>query len=185
MKRTLICNTPGCGRSVTIQQGGPTIDLGILKELGWTKSDTDPRHHETFGCYEHPVSDPVRDPMRDRAQIDAEIIAANSPTPDVSAARKATPIFSGVMAYFPNALEGVARLSQAGNDKHNPGEDLHWARGKSMDHADCIARHLLEWDEIDPEDEIPHVYKVAWRALALAQQYAEEHEGAPMSRGSR
>ena len=121
--------------------------------------------------------------LKTRAEIEEEIIAANLTSP--SAQRKAIPVFSGVLAYFPDAIQGVARLSMAGNEKHNPGEELHWARGKSMDHPDCIARHLLEWDEIDPEDGIPHVYKVAWRALALAQEYAERYEGAPQSRGSR
>ena len=185
MKRTIACSAFGCERSVTIQQGGLRPDLGVLNELGWSTMLVGKR--EVFGCYDHPVIDPLRIYPSDIDRVNTEIAAQVrvATPPDPSAERKATPIFSGVMAYFPNALEGVARLSKAGNDKHNPGEDLHWARGKSMDHADCIARHLLEWDEIDPEDGIPHVYKVAWRSLALAQQYAEEHEGAPMSRGSR
>src|SRR5258708_31376733 len=54
------------------------------------------------------------------------------------------PITTGLLDYFPDACALVAEVSFLGNQKHNPGEPLHWARGKSMDHADCIARHLIE-----------------------------------------
>ena len=114
-----------------------------------------------------------------------ELMAPERPVlPADSAARKATPIARGVLDYFPAALAAVARVSKAGNDKHNPGEDLHPARGKSMDHADCIARHLLERGTVDAEDGLPHSAKLAWRALALLQE-EEEARGAPMARGAR
>jgi hypothetical protein len=87
--------------------------------------------------------------------------------------RKATPIFSGVMRYFPDALAAVARLSKAGNDKHNPGEPLHWSRGKSTDHGDCIARHQITFDQIDEETGEFHAVAVAWRALAQLQLLEE------------
>lgn len=93
--------------------------------------------------------------------------------PTDSQERKDAPVYSGVMAYFPLAMIEIARLSKAGNDKHNPGEPLHWARGKSTDHADCIARHLLEHGTIDPDDGFSHTVKVAWRALALLQEELE------------
>ena len=41
---------------------------------------------------------------------------------DKHAARKATPLFSGCIAYFPDALMEIARLSKHCNDQHNPGE---------------------------------------------------------------
>jgi hypothetical protein len=90
-----------------------------------------------------------------------------------STSRKATPIFSGVMRYFPDALAAVARLSKAGNDKHNPGEPLHWSREKSADHGDCIARHQIAFDQIDPESGEYHAAAVAWRALAQLQLLEE------------
>jgi hypothetical protein len=105
--------------------------------------------------------------------------------PAETAKRKAIPLATGVLDYFPAALAAVAALSKAGNDKHNPGEALHWARGKSMDQADCIVRHLIDRGTVDPEDGIRHSVKVAWRALALLQEELEEQEGAPLSRGSR
>jgi hypothetical protein len=101
-----------------------------------------------------------------------------------SAARKGLPIFSGVLAYFPDAIVEVARLSRAGNDKHNPGEPLHWSRDKSEDHADCIVRHQMEFDMID-DDGFYHATKVAWRALAQLQVLLEDRRGLPISRGSR
>lgn len=82
--------------------------------------------------------------------------------------RKEYPITSGVLDYFPEAIAAVANVSFIGNKQHNPGEPLHWAREKSMDHEDCIARHLLERGTIDV-DGMRHTAKLAWRALALLQ----------------
>jgi hypothetical protein len=90
-----------------------------------------------------------------------------------SVTRKATPIYSGVLRYFPDALAAVARLSKAGNDKHNPGEPLHWSRGKSNDHGDCLVRHQLEPEQMDPETGELHATSVAWRALAQLQLLEE------------
>jgi hypothetical protein len=102
-----------------------------------------------------------------------------------SAERKSAPVYEGVMCYFPNALVEVARVSKMGNDKHNPGQPLHWSFGKSMDHGDCVARHQLEAEEIDTSDGgdgVLHAAKVAWRALAqletlLLRKYPELKPG--------
>lgn len=97
--------------------------------------------------------------------------------------RKDIPLQRGCFDYFPAALAEVARLSLAANQKHNPGEDMHWARGKSMDHADCIARHQIERGTVDT-DGFYHDVKVAWRALAQLQELMEKN-GAPLARGAR
>lgn len=89
---------------------------------------------------------------------------------------------TGVLDYFPAALAAVAELSRIGNDKHNPGQPLHWARDKSGDHADCIMRHLAERGGVDT-DGMSHTVKVAWRALALLQEELEA-QGAPKARGA-
>lgn len=85
-----------------------------------------------------------------------------------AAERKATPVYSGVLRYFPDAIAEVARVSKAGNDQHNPGQPLHWSKGKSTDHDNCIARHLLDAGTIDTDGQ-RHRGKVAWRALASLQ----------------
>jgi hypothetical protein len=95
------------------------------------------------------------------------------------------PLATGLLDYFPDALVAVAQLSKAGNDKHNPGQPLHWSRGKSSDHADCIQRHMLDRGTVDEEDGVRHSVKVAWRALAQLQEELEEALGLPPSRGSR
>jgi hypothetical protein len=87
--------------------------------------------------------------------------------------RKNAPIARGLLDYFPDACAAVAELSRIGNEQHNPGEPMHWARGKSTDHADCIVRHLLDRDTVDT-DGVPHCVKVAWRAMALTQEWIEK-----------
>lgn len=89
------------------------------------------------------------------------------------AARKNAPIARGVLDYFPDALMAVAELSRIGNEQHNPGQPMHWARGKSTDHADCILRHLIDRGTVDT-DGVRHAAKVAWRALALLQTEIED-----------
>lgn len=101
-----------------------------------------------------------------------------STLPTSAKERKSIPMASGVLDYFPNALVGVAECSLAGNEQHQPGEPLHWARGKSSDHADALMRHLIDREELD-KDGIPHVVKVAWRALALAEEYYEKRGAKP------
>lgn len=117
------------------------------------------------------------------SRADVQPVSASA-LPTSSAGRKAVPLARGVLDYFPAALVAVAALSKAGNDKHNPGQELHHARGKSTDHADCIMRHLMERGTVDPEDGILHDVKVAWRALAMLQEELEK-QGAPLARGAR
>lgn len=103
--------------------------------------------------------------------------------PTDSKERKKVPIATGVLDYFPDALAEVARVSYVGNEQHNPGEPLHWARGKSIDQADTVIRHFLERGKIDSDGQ-RHSAKLAWRALALLQLELEA-EGAPMARGAK
>lgn len=107
-----------------------------------------------------------------------------SALPADSAARKAVPLVTGVLDYFPAALAEVAKVSKAGNDKHNPGQPLHHSRGKSTDHADSLLRHLVDRGTVDADTGMRHSAEVAWRALALLQQELED-EGAPLARGAR
>lgn len=65
---------------------------------------------------------------------------------------------------YAEALAALSKLSKEGNDKHNPGEPLHWSREKSNDHKDCVGRHALDGDWVE----------LAWRALAQEQIELED-----------
>lgn len=97
----------------------------------------------------------------------------NSEVKSVAQQRKDTPVFSGVLNYFPDAIREVARCSKVGNDQHNAGQPLHWDRSKSTDELDALTRHLLEAGTIDT-DGVRHSAKVAWRALANLQKEIEK-----------
>jgi hypothetical protein len=124
--------------------------------------------------------------------------------PTDSEERKNVPMFTGCLAYAPAALAGVARHSKAGNDKHNPGEPMHHARGKSNDHADCILRHVMDLaDMIAALDRPPlgtdgraeqravieallaEANALSWRALMWSQELHETFGGAPLAPGAR
>lgn len=94
---------------------------------------------------------------------------------DEASSRKSTPIYSGVLKYFPHALEEIARVSQVGNDQHNKGEPLHWDRAKSTDELDALLRHLTDHakGDIFDTDGQRHLAKVAWRALARLEKDLE------------
>jgi hypothetical protein len=101
--------------------------------------------------------------------------------PTEAKARKAVPLYSGVLRYFPRALIAVAQCSYRGNEQHNPGQPLHWAKGKSTDHLDCLLRHMVDdilGVAIDT-DQTAHLTKVAWRALAELETHLEREAAKP------
>jgi hypothetical protein len=98
----------------------------------------------------------------------------------------------------------MARISKLGNDKHNPGEPLHHARGKSNDHPDCIIRHAMDVADIiahiernyvddpqvwykseDAEALLDEVSQLLWRAALWSQELHEKFGGAPLAPGAR
>jgi len=89
--------------------------------------------------------------------------------------RKETPVFSGVLKYFPDAIRDVAKCSFVGQQQHNPEKPLAWDRSKSGDELDALTRHLIDAGTID-SDGIRHSAKVAWRALANLQKEIEADE---------
>ncbi len=115
--------------------------------------------------------------------------------PTDSEERKTYPLFRGLFGYFGAALAAVAHHSYTSNETHNPGEELHHARGKSTDHEDCILRHTLDLGEmlsqlergtsglIDRRMVEIILYEAnarAWRALAASQELQERFNGAPV-----
>lgn len=157
-----------------------TIKGWLVKRDGRTPLHRCPHHVDHIE-----VTMTTTTPELTAGAIDASTIrAGRTPAlPTDSGERKDLPMARGGLDYFPAAWAEVARLSKVGNDKHNPGEELHHARGKSMDHADCILRHLTERGTLD-DDGFLHDVKVAWRALAMLQEELERR-GAPLARGAR
>lgn len=108
---------------------------------------------------------------------------------DDSTLRKMQPVGTVVTEYFPDALLGVSAVAWVGNEKHNPGERLHWARSKSSDQIDAEFRHAIDaarpgsdgWDTVELPDgrvyQIRHKAAKAWRALADAQLDIESANG--------
>lgn len=115
--------------------------------------------------------------------------------PADSAERKEVPVLSGFLQYFPAAVAGAARHSKKGNDKHNPGQPLHHSRGKSGDHGDCVARHLMDLgdliaayergDEVEPAAILEEADALFWRAGALSQELHERFGGSPLAPAAR
>lgn len=95
--------------------------------------------------------------------------------PDEPQARKEHPVASGFMDYFPDAVVAVSNISHRGNQQHNPGQPLHWARSKSTDEADTMLRHFLQRGTLDT-DGVRHTAKMCWRALALLQKEIEAEQ---------
>lgn len=118
------------------------------------------------------------DPARFREEMAR--VQATSKAEDlkaISAARKAQPIATGVLAYFSRALAAVAEVSRKGNEKHNPGEALRWAKEKSTDEADACVRHICDALREGPmaldAEGVPHLRSAAWRMLAWLERVEE------------
>lgn len=116
--------------------------------------------------------------------------------------RKDSPMFRGLLGYFPAALFEVAAHSLDSDRKHNPGNEdgPTWARGKSADHEDTILRHLIDagprrtskaWTFLKSAIGLApkgssakdarryHLRCIAWRALALLQEDCEADGALP------
>ena len=110
--------------------------------------------------------------------------------PDDSKARKELPIATCFLDYFAGAVAEVAKFSKIMNEKHNPGEPAHHARGKSSDHRDTIGRHLIDAGTTYVEDiqgvphEVRHSTALAWRAMANLQEELEKAGLAVRPRGA-
>ncbi len=89
--------------------------------------------------------------------------------PSEPAARKALPIGTAVLDYFPLALAEIAKVSLAGQKQHGT---TGWDRAKSTDESDALIRHFLARGHRDT-DGIRHTAKMAWRALAELQKECE------------
>lgn len=106
-------------------------------------------------------------------------------------ARKSLPMYTFLTKYFPDAIIELVKVSVAGNVQHNPGQPMHWARGKSTDQMETAVRHIFDhgmgttYDDEPPEvlaaigpDGTMHLAKAAWRLLAEIQLICEARQKA-------
>lgn len=89
--------------------------------------------------------------------------------------RKQRPVFEGFMKYFPDAIMEISNHSFKANEKHNPGEPLHWAKEKSTDEASSLIRHLIDYaqGERTDDDGLSILSAIGWRAMAFVQRELE------------
>lgn len=149
----------------------------LLMLEGWEQS-TGAKAEYSLARWKHiPIySYPSFEEIPKDYQIPAPKPSNSTVLPSDPKERKRTPLYSGLLKYFPRALAAVAHCSWIGNEQHNPGEPLHWAREKSTDQEDCIMRHLMESGTVD-SDGIRHSAKLAWRSLALLELEIEASGG--------
>jgi len=115
------------------------------------------------------------DDYYDRKVLGGNVTVSTLKTKEMKAEeRKGTPVYSGVLKYFPKALKEVSKCSVAGQKQHNQGDELYWDKSKSFDNEDALVRHLID-HSVSPKDDdgILHLAKVAWRALASLEIYLE------------
>lgn len=96
--------------------------------------------------------------------------------PTDNAERKALPLWDFMFGYFPDAWVEVAKVAVSGNEQHNPGEPLHWAREKSTDQLNTAFRHLFDHGkgQMLDTDECYHLAKAIWRLSAELQLIIEQ-----------
>ena len=82
-----------------------------------------------------------------------------------------------IQRQFPNALKAIAKCSLYGHNKYKE-TDVDWMNFERLDNAkeryfNALSRHFLDagidLSEKDNESELPHIYHVAWNAMALLE----------------
>ena len=99
--------------------------------------------------------------------------------------RKAIPVYSGVINYFPLAILEIAKCSQIGNDQHNPDTELRWDREKSGDELDALMRHLVDHSSGPLTRLREGCEKEGFRVDRREKETAHDHEGCRSTRHSR
>jgi hypothetical protein len=89
-----------------------------------------------------------------------------------------TPVFRGVVNYFPRALDAVGVVSAYGLKKYGNGvsDNTGWldVRNGQLRYSDAMMRHLIAscvGETTDPESRCLHLAHMAWNALAVLEIY--------------
>lgn len=98
--------------------------------------------------------------------------------PTEDKARKALPYWTFFTEYFLKAWMAVANVAIKGNEQHNPGQPLHWAREKSTDQLNTAFRHQIDYGMGVKKDTDGqwHLAKAIWRLSAQLQLDIEAEE---------
>lgn len=81
------------------------------------------------------------------------------------------PVYRGVIAYFPRAIQGVATVSGFGAAKYAWGGWNHVPDAIDR-YSDALVRHIIAegaGEVLDPESGLPHAHHIAWNTLAIAE----------------
>jgi hypothetical protein len=97
------------------------------------------------------------------------------------------PVWDYMFKYFPLAFLEEVRVAVLGNEQHNPGQPLHWAREKSTDQLNTAMRHLFDYAEAKakgvtmPRDEVGNAVlaQAVWRLKAQLQLDLEQEAKDP------
>jgi hypothetical protein len=91
--------------------------------------------------------------------------------PTDNAKRKALPLWDYMFGYFPDSFLAEVEVAVAGNNQHNQGEALHWAREKSTDQLNTAFRHQFDYGKGVKRDidGCWHLAKAIWRLRAQLQ----------------
>lgn len=92
--------------------------------------------------------------------------------------RKQLQLYTFMFNYFPDAWLEVVRIARLGNEQHNPGEPLHWARGKSTDQMNAAFNHVFDYGtgaRVDSDGGY-HLAKAVWRLMAQLQLDIEQDQ---------
>lgn len=109
-----------------------------------------------------------------------ETIMETTLIPEDDAERACYPIGTYLTEYCPNALLALSKHSYEANEKHNPGEEIHWARDKSIGSINRIFRHLFEfawhYGRGEKDKSRYHLTAAAWRTNELLERYLTKME---------
>lgn len=119
--------------------------------------------------------------LRDDGTRHQELSRPTNPKPGLPTdadRRKQLPIFTGLLMYFPDAMLAVSEVSRIGNEQHNPGEPMHWAREKSTDQLNTALRHMMDHGVGNHHDTdgTYHLAKAIWRLAAELQLTIEREK---------
>lgn len=116
-------------------------------------------------------------PLLRSLELDPSGLQANTPGAKLDAGK--IDVYRGGIAYFPRALEAIARVSEKGARKYSWKGWEKVANGV-VRYTAAMMRHILKEDreEIDPDTMEPHIAQTAWNAMARLELYLRDKEEA-------